>query len=292
MLDNVNFDLDKIDDYISNPSDFKVLARVPISKDMVPYTFVDPYDDEKTATIIVVDLETTGLDVQKDVIVEICLAKVTYSLDRKIILSIDDYYDGLEDPGFLMSDDVIKIHGISNEMVKDHSIDDDIVASFCSDNVLVVAHNASFDRKFFEQRFPNLDNLPWACSFKGIDWTSLGFDTAKLTYLNILHGYFYDEHRSFSDVFALIWLLLINNTAFAMLINSAYEPSYRIEAFVPFDLKDEVKKRGFRFNPAFKTWYFEAKDKAEMQKLADFLECLSFSINYEVTEFNARNRFK
>lgn len=292
MLENLNFNLEKIDDYIEKPNDFRVLERVPLSKDKIPYIFEKALEDEKTSTLIFLDTETTGLDVQKDVIVELCLVKVTYSLDRKIILSIDDYYDALEDPGFLMSDEIIKIHGISNEMVKDHSIDDDRVASFCSDNVLVVAHNASFDRKFFEQRFPSLDNLPWVCSYKGIDWKNLGYDTAKLTYLNILHGYFYDEHRSFSDVFALIWLLFINNKAFAMLINSAYEPNYKIEAYVPFDLKDDVKKRGFRFNPAFKTWYFEAKDKAEIQKLADFLECLSFSINYEVTEFNARNRFK
>lgn len=299
------FDENRIEEYKARANDFQVLERVPITRkeiyENVPFFFERPQENERLGTIIFMDTETTGLDVKKDVIVEIGLVKATYSLDRKIILSIDKYYDELEDPGFEMSEEVIKIHGISNEAVKGRRIDDNIVNRFCTENVLMVSHNAKFDRKMFEKRFPHLGNLPWACSYEGIDWKSLGFPLGKLPILGLLQGYFYDAHRAFVDTLAMIWVLHVNKSAFAMLLDKAFVSSYMIEALLPYDTKDfekfnklknQVKDKGFKFNADNKTWCINSNNLDDIKKKQNFLLRLSNEIQCKIVEVNARNRFK
>lgn len=290
------FDENRIEEYKARANDFQVLERVPITRkeiyENVPFFFERPQENERLGTIIFMDTETTGLDLQKDVLIEIGLVKATYSLDRKIILSIDKYYDELEDPGFEMPEETIKIHGIRNEAVKGRRIDDNIINSFCTDNTLMVSHNAKFDRKIFEKRFPHLGNLPWACSLEDINWKGLGYNGAKLIYLNFENGYFYDAHRAFVDTLAMIWVLHVDQSAFAMLLDNAFVSSYMIEANVPFGIKDEVKNKGFKFNSKNKTWCIKANNPDDLKKKQNFLLSLSNEIQCNVIEENARTRFK
>ena len=37
-----------------------------------------------------------------------------------------------------------------------------------------MAHNASFDRVFFERFFNEFTNKPWLCSLNGVDWKREG----------------------------------------------------------------------------------------------------------------------
>ncbi|MCV6022403.1 DNA polymerase III subunit epsilon, partial [Escherichia coli] len=78
--------------------------------------------------------------------------------------------------------------------------------SWLSDDPLVVAHNAQFDRPFFEKRFAALGHLSWACSASGIDWKALGFESRKLEYLLLRLGWFYEGHRAATDCLAMAWL--------------------------------------------------------------------------------------
>ena len=55
-----------------------------------------------------------------------------------------------------------------------------------SNDLLLVAYNARFDRPFFEKRFAALDHLAWVCSVSGIDWKAPGFESRQLEYL-LLH---------------------------------------------------------------------------------------------------------
>ena len=92
---------------------------------------------------IAFDLETTGLDVQKDAIIEIGALKV---VDGKVSERFIEFVK----PDKRISSMITNITGITNEMVEDARPTKDIIrdfVDFCGDYVLV-GHNIMFDYKF------------------------------------------------------------------------------------------------------------------------------------------------
>ena len=57
---------------------------------------------------------------------------------------------------------------------------------------------------------------PWACTLSGAYWLREGFSAGKLDYLGMQFGWFYDGYR----------------------------------ALAPYDLRDKLKQRGYRWRPA------------------------------------------
>src|SRR5499427_4995951 len=79
-------------------------------------------------------------------------------------------WEWLEDPGLSIPPEITKITGITDAMVAGHRIDDRAVADLLGRVVLVIAHNAHFDRRFLEKRLPAFTTKHWACSRADIDW--------------------------------------------------------------------------------------------------------------------------
>jgi DNA polymerase-3 subunit epsilon len=77
-------------------------------------------------------------------------------------------------PGFLNPPEITNITGITDQMVAGHRIDDRAVNDLLSRVVLVIAHNAEFDRRFVERRLPIFATKHWACSRFDIDWKGRG----------------------------------------------------------------------------------------------------------------------
>lgn len=100
-------------------------------------------------TYVVFDLETTGLYPNSgDTIIEIGAVKIK---DGKII----DRYDELINPNKELSDEIIKITGISNEMLEGKRNEEEALKDFMNwvGNLPMVAHNAKFDISFVEIAF-------------------------------------------------------------------------------------------------------------------------------------------
>jgi len=100
-------------------------------------------------TYVVFDLETTGLYPNSgDSIIEIGAVKIK---DGKII----DRYDELVNPNKLLSEEIIKITGITNEMLEGKRTEEMALKDFMKwvDNNPLVAHNAKFDISFIEMAF-------------------------------------------------------------------------------------------------------------------------------------------
>lgn len=95
-------------------------------------------------TYVVFDLETTGLKASEgDSIIEIGAVKMQ---NGKII----DRFDEFIDPKRVLSDEIIKITGITNEMLKGKESEDVVVKKFMNwvGDLPMVAHNAKFDMSF------------------------------------------------------------------------------------------------------------------------------------------------
>ena len=147
---------------------------------------------------LVVDVETTGLDPQRDEIIELAMTPFNYGLDGTVF-SVGDSFQGLRQPSEPIAPEITAITGITNEMVAGQIIDPAAVATFAAPASLVIAHNAAFDRRFLERFNDVFSTKPWACSLSQIDWAAEGFEGTKLAYLAQAAGFFYDRHRAMHD---------------------------------------------------------------------------------------------
>ena len=135
-----------------------------------------------------------------------------------------------------------------------------------------------------------------------VDWVAEGHEGVKLAYLVMSSGFFYERHRALNDCFAAIELLAnvqpaSGERAFAQLLERARQATWRIWAEnSPFDLKDILKARGYRWNgednPNPRAWYIDVDDGLQAEEIA-FLrkEIYLRDVELLVREITAFNRF-
>lgn len=293
------FPLERFEDIKNHPNDFKLLERVPITREdvveLLPINLAERTPNERVCAIVFLDTETTGMSPITDKVIELGMVRCTFSLDRKILLSIDRIYDAYEDPKRPIPPEITKLTGITDEMVKDHRFDDDLVLNFIAGNPLVVAHNAKFDRPFFDRRFPALSGCAWACSAKEITWQDYGFGGYKLEFLVQSLGYFYDAHRACNDCLALCYLMHLQQKAFEELINRSLLTTYRIDAIkAPFGVKDQLKDHGYRWDGNDKIWYINVIGTEEAKEQVNFLQSVypEATRSVRITSMTAKDRFR
>ncbi len=119
-------------------------------------------------TFIVFDLETTGLSPNSDRITEIGAVKVVNG-------EIKETFDRLVNPGMPIPADITALTGITSTMVKDAPDETVAVPEFLEfiggEDVVLVAHNASFDMGFMNA----------ACERLGISFENPYIDTLALS---------------------------------------------------------------------------------------------------------------
>jgi len=249
--------------------DYRVLRRLKYRDD-----FIDA-GDQLTKTGIVLDVETTGLDTASDEIIELGMVKFTY-LPSGEIVRIVDTFNSLNEPSKSIPPEVTKLHGINDAMVAGHKIDGSAIDLFVSDAVVVIAHNAGFDRRFAERYWPTFVDKAWACSVNNIDWRQHGFEGSRLGYLLAGVGMFHQAHRAVDDCRALLEVLAsdlpsLGRTGLSLLLENARKRTVRIWAeHSPFDLKDELKRRGYRWSSGDdgrpKAWYVDIDEGSEAEE--------------------------
>jgi len=250
--------------------DYRVLRR------LVPLTDYGPPPDAQGATrpslrVLVLDTETTGLSHANDKIIELAMLLVQVDVATCRPFGPVETFEGFEDPGMPIPEVARQVTGIDDDMVRGHRLDDAQVLALLDRADLVVAHNAGFDRPFLEARFPAFSGKPWACSFADIDWKALGAESAKLSALAQDQGWFYDAHRALVDCHALLQVLCAGGdgeaiTGLARLLLAAQRPSYKLRATgSPFESKDALKGRGYRWDADGRVWFCNLADEAALQ---------------------------
>ena len=217
---------------------------------------------------VVLDVETTGLDVERDAIIELAIRRFRYDADG-VITDIDRAYEWREDPGRPISPEITALTGIADADVVGRSIADDVATRLLSSASVVIAHNSRFDRRWVEKRLPEVPGLAWICSMSQIDWRSRGFDGRGLGYLLCQAGWFHDGHRAIADVDAVIQLLRHRfedgTTAFAELRETGAKPTWMIRAVgAAFAVKDILRERVYRWDGERKVWWREVADDARI----------------------------
>ena len=140
---------------------------------------VHPDLDMRDLTYVVFDIESTGLSAHYDHIIEIAAVKVSQG-------SIIDRYQTFINPNIKISDFTTELTSITQEMVDQGITIDEALHQFLafSKDTVLVAHNASFDVPFIEEK----------CDVLGINKTYLGYmDT-----LQIARMMYEDQLKSFN----------------------------------------------------------------------------------------------
>lgn len=226
---------------------------------------------------VILDTETTGLDPRKCEIIEIGAIAFSFDALGRIgeILAV---YGGLQQPRQPIPAEITRLTGIDDAMVENQVIDVAGLRALIDPADLVIAHNAAFDRPFCEKFAPFFHGKAWACSHAEVDWAARGFEGTKLGYLLGQSGYFHEGHRAVDDCFALLEVLVRactapDDTAFAELYGASQKVRVRIFAEnSPFDLKDHLKARGYRWSDGSegrpKSWWIEVDEQQLEGELA------------------------
>lgn len=208
-----------------------------------------------------IDSETTGLDPEADRMVELAIQRFLFTADGQIV-AIERVRSWREDPGRPMPERLVRLTGLSDADLRGQRFDDAMIVALLDSADLVIAHNAGFDRPFVDRRFPHLAPGAWACSLDQLDWLELGYDGRSLGHLLLQSGHYFEGHRAAHDVVALTKLLSIGlrdgRTILSYLLARCDRDSIRVEAVgAPYDAKDLLKRRGYRWDAAARCWWRE-----------------------------------
>ncbi len=149
---------------------------------------------------IALDLEMTGLNPKLDKIIEIGAVKVIGG-------KIEDTFEALVEPGRQLSEDVIRLTGITNEMLEDARAPKEICPLLYKflDGFVLLGHGLRFDYSFLKKYAVNME-IPYET--EGIDTLKLarklltGAESNRLPDLCVYFGIPHRAHRALSDALA------------------------------------------------------------------------------------------
>jgi len=267
---------DEMADKLSAHPDFKVKRR------LVPILDFGPGSGGPTKRILILDTETTGLDWRAENIIELAMLSVDVDLHTGQPVGVVEVYEDFEDPGRPIPSEIVKLTGITDHDVKGQKLNEVKINAMVERADLIVAHNAGFDRPFVENRLEVFEHKAWACSFAGINWKAQGLGSAKLEFLCSELGWFYDAHRAQVDCHALLRVLSSNlktqpddlpTSGFLQLLKSAEQARTVVKAFgSPFESKDKLKARGYRWDAEAKVWFTAVKSADALEAEAEWLK--------------------
>jgi DNA polymerase-3 subunit epsilon len=278
-------------------TDMKILSRIKLDQQVPCVLFSEVSGN--TIPLVILDLETTGLEADKEGITEVGLVRCTYDITLNRIVSIDAKLSLYNDPGVFISEFITNLTGITAEMVEGKNVEFIDIIEFFKDDPIVIAHNASFDRPFFEKKFPQLNNLRWVCSKTNFDWRErLGFESDKLEFLNYKSGSFYEGHRAEVDCFALLNLLILHPAALFDIFKSKNLVKHDIHVLrSAFSTKDALREAGCRWEADEKThygkhWWIKGVKGKDLDSKILELQGISPEATIAIVSFNAREAFK
>jgi DNA polymerase-3 subunit epsilon len=254
---------------------------------------------ERLITVAVLDTETTGINYGRDKLIELGMVLVEVCPETGQAYRVVRVFDALEDPGMPIPEESIRVHHITDEMVAGKRIDDAEVEALMASVSLVIAHNAGFDRVFVEERFPVFAAKAWACSFRQIPWSEEGMGSASLEFLAYRCGFHFTGHRASTDCHALLEVLQgalpkTGGLAMQTLLQNARVPEIKVSALAsPFESKDALKGRAYRWNAEKKVWARSIPKQALDEEVA-WLRASVYAgkgFRLELEKMTAMNRF-
>jgi DNA polymerase III epsilon subunit family exonuclease len=157
-------------------------------------------------SVIVFDLETTGLDANVDRIIEIGAIKLN---GLKPVAE----FSSLVTTDIELTDDIIKLTGITPDMLRGQPTIDEVLPEFLSfiEGSVLVAHNAEFDMSMLKAACSRLGiDLEWPCfcTLKMARTLLADLENKKLDTLATHYGLSFEaRHRAIGDIKVTVGVL-------------------------------------------------------------------------------------
>ena len=292
-----NQELEKLADILQKSDEYRVARK---------YQKPTGYNDDDNSNCkshdkligVFLDIEATGLLYSRDKLIELGMVKFEYTEDGRIFNLLEEF-SSYQDPDIPIPGHITKLTGISDDMVKDHSVDESAVSEYLKDVDIIIAHNAQFDRAFFETTFPNIAPKSWACSMRDINWNEENINSLKLEYIAYRYGFFFEGHRAIIDCLVGIHilsqnLLISKIPVLKRLLDTALQLEFKIIAKdTPYESKDLLKTKGYRWGmpPAntYRAWHITVPEHRVEEEikylLSNIYKCnTTLSIEIEISD--------
>lgn len=286
----MNQQLEALASELEKSEDYQVLRRFQ------PVTTYHQNTGSELHKVCIIDTETTGLDTSRCEIIELGYQLVEFDSDGRFyqILAAKNF---LNEPEGEITPEVTQVTGLTIEDVKGHQIPWAEVEADLADVKLCIAHNAGFDRPVVERYHDIFIDKVWGCSASQIDWFHLAkVSSRSQEFLCWKIGqFFYGAHRALDDVQALTHLLQMpisesNLPAFHFLLKTVRQQKVMIKATgAPFELKDELKSRGYRWNAQERVWH-KMFDLSQQEEETEWLKS-NQTFNPTVIKIKATDTF-
>jgi len=203
--------------------------------------------------ILILDVETTGLDPETDVIVE--LGFVLFSVEHHSTIAQGSHLFGAaSNPAEAINR--IPAAAVTNEEGWPRPGFDAFFLASASRAGVVAAHNASFDRSFLE-RNPRVDlgsSAQWICTHEDFPWPIERARGRSLVEIAVAHDVpVVSAHRALDDC-RLLAEIFTRIPDLDERLEIAGRPRMAYKALVSYDQREQAKAAGFRWNPEMKIW--------------------------------------
>jgi DNA polymerase-3 subunit epsilon len=252
--DMSDMDLETAERLLRASTDHRVLRRLPPIQALKSQQPRQGADIRRAAFL---DVETTGLDIEGDEVIELAILPFDYDMHTGAVLDAlpEVGLFALREPSIPIPDEVRAVHGIGMDDVRGATIDETDIGTVLASIQLLIAHNAGFDRPMVEKHWPIFEEKAWACSLSDVDWRDAGMSVGKLDYLLMRFGWFFEGHRARHDAEAGAFLLAQKLPETERLVLSALLESARRKKFLiratgaPYEARNLLKRRGYRWDP-------------------------------------------
>lgn len=209
---------------------------------------------------LIIDTETTGLDPQKDKVIEV--ACILYDLE--FAAPIASFASLIQAD----SNEAAGTNHIPPKLLKDAPAAPEVWGTVDRDFFqradVVLAHNASFDRAFVPKFRSQLLGKPWVCTMNHVEWPQ-PCSSKSLAAIALTHGVgIVQAHRALADCDIIARLLtrvyeMGTGPSFDLqrIIANAMRPRVKVVARVLYEQRDLAKQAGFTWDTEHKIWWRE-----------------------------------
>jgi len=232
-----------------------------------------------------VDFETTGLEPRKDRITEV--GAVLWDMkNKKPVRILNELVYDFDSGVPKISEKVVGLTGITEDLLKRFGANTAAVLDELNDLAAAadffVAHNAPFDRGFYEEECVKCSIsevvMPWIDTVTDVPYKTDG--SLSLSYLAADHGFLNPfSHRAVFDV--LTMFKVISEYDPQEIVRWQESPTVTVRALVSFQNKDLAKDLSYKWFPESKTWrknikeFFVEKEKKAAEAAGFDVEILN-----------------
>ena len=206
--------------------------------------------------LLIIDTETTGLNPAYDRVIE--LGAILYSVEYQTVLhQISTLLAAPDNPAERINRiPAAVLPTISPTLIQQSLL---IFQTMVDEASYAVAHNAAFDRKWFNgHHLPELQQqgqpLPWLCTMDDFTFPAQNRTGDSLINLALAHGIGVGSaHRALTDC-QLIAALFDRMTDLPSLVTLAGQPKVTFQAVIDYDDRQLAKSAGFKWNTESRSW--------------------------------------